>query len=257
MEHEAYIEMAAAEHNHWWFSGRRQVLNSVIRRLSLKPGAKILELGSGTGGNLAMLAQYGQVTAVEMNDAAREIALNRGDVPDIRAGHLPHNLPLADQKFDLICLFDVLEHVEEDRETLSVIAGHLAPGAAAIITVPAYRRLWGPHDVALHHKRRYERRELLEKLHTAGFTVEKLSFMNMALLPAAILMRLKDKWTSSPAASGTETPPPLLNKLFTRIFGAEAHLPSWVNLPFGLSLIAVVRKMPPHRVGGGGVSDYS
>ena len=70
-------------------------------------------------------------------------------------------------------------------------------------------------------------------------------------------MRLKDKWTSSPAASGTETPPPLLNKLFTRIFGAEAHLPSWVNLPFGLSLIAVVRKMPPHRVGGGGVSDYS
>ncbi len=242
MEHEAYIEMAASEDRHWWFRGRREVLQRVISGLHLPANARILELGSGTGGNLAMLAAFGTVTAVELNEAARAISmLKASSTVSILAGALPGELPLASgQTYDLICLFDVLEHVEEDDETLAVVRRHLAPGGAAIITVPAFRKLWGPHDIALHHKRRYEKSELREKLVKAGFEIAKLSYANMLLFPAAVLMRLRDRLRGQGTASGTAMPPAVLNEVFAFMFGAERHVLGWMNLPVGLSL-AVVR----------------
>ena len=241
MEHEAYLDMAAVEARHWWFRGRRRILEATIRRLKLRSGARILELGSGTGGNLAMLSRFGTVTAVEMNETALEISAGLGTGVDIRPGYLPDALPLGDQKFDLICMFDVLEHVAADEASLAVIRRRLAPGGAAVITVPAYAALFGPHDVALHHKRRYERAELAEKLRKAGLVVEKLSFANAGLLPVALVSRWLDKALRRSQPSGTALPPRLVNETFTGIFGAEAGLLRWINLPFGLSLLAVVR----------------
>lgn len=241
MEHEAYLDMAAVEARHWWFRGRRRILQATIRRLRLKPDAKILELGSGTGGNFLFLSQFGRVTAVEMNETARKISASREGGAKILEGSLPDNLNLGEQKFDLICLFDVLEHVEEDEATLAVVRRHLAPGGAAVITVPAYQALFGPHDVALHHKRRYERAELAAKLREADLAVQKLSFINMILAPPAFLMRWLDKKLNRAQASGTKTPPWLLNEVFAGIFGAEAFALPIINLPFGLSLLAVVR----------------
>jgi SAM-dependent methyltransferase len=241
MEHEAYLDMAEVEARHWWFRGRRRILAVTIERLKLKPGVRILELGSGTGGNLSLLARFGQVTAVEMNETAREISKTRAGDVDIRAGALPCELPLGGQKYDLICLFDVLEHVEEDEATLEVVRRHLAPGGRAVITVPAYQTLFGPHDVALHHKRRYGRAVLAGKLRQAGFVVEKLSFMNMVLLPGAFLVRWLDKVLHRKTARGTKIPVWPLNEVLSGIFGAEAFWLARGRLPFGLSLLAVVR----------------
>jgi SAM-dependent methyltransferase len=193
MEHEAYLTMASVESRHWWFRGRRRVLAATIRRLGLKPGAKILELGSGTGGNLALLSAFGQVTAVEMNETARSISAGQAGNAEILAGFLPDSLPLGEQKFDLVCLFDVLEHVEEDAATLEVVRRYLAPGGVAVLTVPAYRALFGPHDVALHHKRRYERAELEAKLLAAGLAPMRISFINMGLAPLAFALRWMER----------------------------------------------------------------
>lgn len=239
MEFDAYLNMAKIEARHWWFRGRRAVLTTTIRRLNLRPGAKILELGSGTGGNLEMLSAFGDVTAVEMHETARALARTKHATADIRAGHLPDGLNLT-ERYDFIGLFDVLEHVDDDIATLIALRRHLAPGGKAVITVPAYAALFGPHDIALHHKRRYEKTELRAKLCQAGLRVQKLTFINAALLPVALAVRVVERWLCRSRASGTSLPPAPLNALLAQLFAAEAHLLAYMNLPCGLSLLAVV-----------------
>ncbi len=240
MQPEAYLDMAAVEARHWWFAGRRRILSAVIRGLKLPANAQILELGSGTGGNFPLLESFGRVTAVEMNVTAREISEARGGATQVHPGMLPHDLPFDQHRFDLICLFDVLEHVQEDAAALRVLCGLLAPGGRALITVPAHPSLFGPHDIALHHHRRYARAELAAKLRHAGLTIQKLSYMNMALAPLAFALRWLDRFRGVSQASGTSIPPGPLNAIFTQLFGAEAWLLPRADLPFGLSLLAVV-----------------
>src|ERR1700722_6049326 len=239
MEFDAYFNMGKIEARHWWFRGRRAVLAATIRRLNLPPGAKILELGSGTGGNLEMLSAFGDVTAVQMHETARTLARAKHAGADIRAGHLPDGLNLT-ERYDLIGLFDVLEHVDDEAAALVALRQHLAPGGKAGITVPAYAALFGPHDIALHHKRRYEKTELHAKLCQAGLRVQKLTFINAALLPLALAVRVVERWVRRPRAMGTDLPPAPLNALFAQLFAAEAHLLPYMNLPCGLSLLAVV-----------------
>ena len=241
METDAYHDMSAVEAVHWWFVGRRRVLAAVLARLGLPPDAAILELGSGTGGNFALLRRFGRVTAVEMNATARALAATRGGEVTQYAGMLPDDLRLGDQRFDVVGLFDVLEHVSDDAGTLKRVRALLKPGGVALITVPAYRALFGPHDVFLHHQRRYEAAELRAKLTQAGLRVERLSFINAALLPVAWVLRGLDKALGRKQAIGVGLPSPLVNALLGWVFGAEAALVPYVSLPFGLSLLAVVR----------------
>ncbi|MGH9896703.1 MAG: class I SAM-dependent methyltransferase, partial [bacterium] len=156
MSPEAYLQMPETEASHWWYAGRRTALASLIAGLDLPVDARILEIGSGTGGNLPMLSSFGRVSALEMNATARSIAERKTSGRfDIREGLCPAEIPFADEKFHLVCLFDVLEHIEEDVETLVAARNLLAQGGRVILTVPAYRWLWGVHDELLHHKRRY------------------------------------------------------------------------------------------------------
>ena len=171
----AYIEMAETESRHWWFLGRRAILSRVIANLALPQNSKILEVGCGTGGNLKMLAKFGEVSALEMDATAREIAAKKtNNLYDIRAGFCPDDIPFNDQQFDLICMFDVLEHIEKDDETLTSLKKLLNKNGRILITVPAYQWLYGPHDEFLHHKRRYSAGELREKFSIAGLHPIKL-----------------------------------------------------------------------------------
>jgi SAM-dependent methyltransferase len=237
----AYLEMAETEALHWWFCGRRAVLTRMLQTMQLPAAANILELGCGTGGNLEMLAHFGTVQGLEMDDTARDIALQKtGSRFTIKAGHCPDQVPFAPGQFDLVCMFDVLEHIDNDTETLVVTRSLLKPGGKLLITVPAYQWLFGSHDEFLHHKRRYNAGNLRGKISTAGLVARRLSYFNTLLFPLAALARLKDKMLGSDSPTGTEIPPAAINKLFQAIFSFERMLLPKLNLPFGVSLLCIL-----------------
>jgi SAM-dependent methyltransferase len=244
MEADAYLEMARVEDSHWWFVARRKIISSLIPDLELPDPASILEVGCGTGGNLEMLSRFGRVSGMEMDESARKIANQKTHGAfEIREGTCPDNVPFESERFDLICLFDVLEHIEEDVATLSRLKRLLAPGGKLLITVPAYKWLWGTHDGFLHHKRRYSAQELRQTFDGAGLGISKISYFNSILFPLALLARSASKSTSPGAA----LPSPAINEMLCRIFGAERFVLRRAGFPFGLSLIAVCHGGPSSR----------
>lgn len=240
MNAEAYAEMALAQGKHWWYSGRREILRSQLQALGLPEGADILEVGSGTGANLDLLAEFGKVLALEMRADAIALARMRlgataGDITMLRA-RCPEDLQSLTQKFDLICLFDVLEHIEQDELALAQLALLLKPGGRVMLTVPAYQWMWGPHDIHVHHKRRYTRKTLSLGCRRAGLPVARISYFNAFLFPLAVMGRMWEKWTGRKTRA-TQTPQAPVNALLNRIFASERHLLRHVQLPFGLSLM--------------------
>lgn len=238
MELDAYRNMADTEDGHWWFCGRRSIGEAVIRGLGLPDGASILEIGAGTGGNIAMLEKFGQVQAVEMSDLARRIAWEKTG-RDFLYGYLPDNIPVSPGTVDLICLFDVLEHVAEDEESLLAMRRLLKPTGKIVLTVPAHQWLWSTHDVDLHHHRRYSRGQLRERIERAGYKIDKLTYTNAALFPVAVLARVADRLRGSGSASGLSLPPAPVNAAMKVLFSAESLIVPNASLPFGISLLAV------------------
>lgn len=210
------------------------------RQLRGRGRLSILEVGCSTGSNLGMLGEFGEVSAMEMHDPAVQICRRRHpDIP-ITKGAIPDYL---DQSFDVICLFDVLEHIEDDREALVWIDQHLNSGGLLALTVPAFPFLWSRHDDLAHHFRRY-RRGGLTRLLGEKFDLVFCSYFNFHLFPAIALVRLFQRAKLLPqgetekAIGGTG----LANGLLAAIFSAERFWLRFVNLPFGVSLVALAGK---------------
>ena len=238
METGKYHEMADIENRHWWFRGRRYLFRSVLEDMQLPPDAHILELGCGTGGNLSMLQSFGEVFAVEMNEFSREHARMSTGV-DVQYGKLPDMIPYEGKRFDLICMFDVLEHIKNDAEALAVLRSRLSPGGRMLLTVPATKWMFGQHDKMFHHFRRYTSRELSDKISGAGWELLALSYFNTLLFPLAVFARLLDIVSFGDNSTGMKVPPTAINQLFYRVFRKEKTLLKKSLFPFGLSLMAI------------------
>lgn len=241
MTPEAYVKMAEQESSHWWYVGRRHIISQVIKSLKIPTNSEILEIGAGTGGNLSMLSKYGQVTALESNPEARVIAHERHPETNIQSGSLPHSLPIIKKKFDLICLFDVLEHISEDETALASLAPLLKPTGHIILTVPAYQWLFSNHDIYHHHFRRYNSRRLKITSQNAGLLIKHASYFNSLLFPAAAAARILEKFSKSSTPIGGEEPSHIINRILVTIFSCEAPLVASSGIPFGLSLLAILK----------------
>lgn len=241
MEPSAYLEMARQQEKHWWFRARRQIIKTIFMRFIGLEKPHILEVGCGPGGNLAMLSELGDVSAMEMDNYAREFAAKFSGL-HIVEGKLPDHIPFGKSKFDVICLFDVLEHIDDDQKALQKVHQRLTSHGKIILTVPAYPRLFSRHDSLHHHYRRYAQHELKHKVEQAGFNIEKVSHFNMFLLPLALLTRVFDSITHAKISTGMMIPISPLNALFYQIFKFEASLLKLFNFPFGLSLMVVATK---------------
>ena len=79
----------------------------------------------------------------------------------VRQGQLPERVPFENVSFELVVMTDVLEHLDRDEETLTVLRQRLKPGGWLLATVPAFPFLWSAHDATHRHQRRYVAGELL------------------------------------------------------------------------------------------------
>jgi SAM-dependent methyltransferase len=241
MERAVFDRMAELDQDHWWFRARRRILKRLIERVVRPPQkARVLEVGCGTGHNLAMLGRFGKLEACELDRCARALAAKR-------LGHRVKNAKLPDlsmferNAYDLIALLDVLEHVPDDIASLRAIHRRLKPGGALLLTVPANPWMWSAHDAAHHHFRRYTRRGLRRLFGQAGFEVQLLSYFNSLLFPLIAIARLTGKLLGRESADDTLPSAPV-NAVLDFVFGLEAVLIGRVPLPFGVSLVAVVRR---------------
>jgi SAM-dependent methyltransferase len=241
VERAIYDRLREIEQDHWWFAGRRAVLTAEIGRLGLPENARILEAGCGTGGNLAMLQQFGQVSAIEPDAPSRAYAAERSGA-DVREGWLPNGLPELGGSFDMVCAFDVVEHVDDDRGAVAALAHQLKPGGKLVVSVPAYAWMWSAHDAAHHHKRRYVRGQMRELMEAAGLRVRRVTHFNTLLFPPIAAVRLFKTAMRREGGDDDALPPAPLNRLLGRLFAAEAGVLKAVDLPFGVSILAVAEK---------------
>ena len=241
MERVVFDRMAELDQDHWWFLARRRILEKLIARIIRPPEkSRLLEIGCGTGHNLAMLERFGKVDACELDRCARALASKRLG-REVKDSKLPDLSMFERNSYDVAALLDVLEHVADDTGSLRAIHRRLKPGGALILTVPANRWMWSAHDVAHHHFRRYSKRDLAHVVKCAGFEIELLSYFNTILFPLIAAARILGKLARKEAADDNLPPAPL-NALLDRIFGFESSLIGCLPMPFGVSLVAVVRR---------------
>jgi SAM-dependent methyltransferase len=241
MERIVYDRMAAHDSTHWWYRARREILTDYLKRYGDLPAdARILEIGCGTGHNLPMLARFGRVEAIEIDDAARAIASARLGKP-IATAPLPELAGIERGAYDLIAVLDVVEHIEDDVAALKAMGDCLKPGGKILITVPAHQWMWSAHDTVNHHHRRYSKTTLDAAIRRAGLGHNGLRWFNSLLFPAAVAARVAGKLTGKDDSDDSPPAKPL-NAAFETIFALERHLVGRVPLPPGLSLITLASR---------------
>ena len=223
---------------HWWFQGKKYILNNIMRMIDCV-GGRYLDIGCGTGMFLRELGEGMQLSGVDISERAlsyckkkvnAELALAQG-----------RTLPFNKDTFSLVTLLDMLEHVDEDFEVLKEAYRVCLPGAVVIITVPAFGFLWGSHDVVHHHKRRYTRKQLRDLALSAGFRIERLTYTNIFIFIPALLRRMISR-NSPDKRSDLRPTPYILNEFLKCLYKLEACLLKMTNFPFGVSLLMVLRK---------------
>jgi SAM-dependent methyltransferase len=246
MELEYELQTHRAEGRHWWYRGRRVVLERVIASLDLPAApsgrARILDAGCGSGRNMVELARLGEVTGVELSEASVVLARERG-VGEVLEGSVL-DMPFEANSFELAVSLDVIEHLEDDLGALRELRRVLAPGGALLVTVPAYEWLWSAHDELNQHHRRYNRRALCAIAEQAGWRCERTTYFNSLLLPIATLLRALARLNRRATESSLDlwVPPEPLNWLLQRPLQLEAAaIGRGASIPAGLSLLAVFR----------------
>lgn len=243
---------------HWWFRGRQQILESILRReLAHQRAAgviprRLVTVGCGPASGLGWLAASlggsGLVIGVDA-DPSGALRTRRERAEAVPSGVAfaygrAEATPLRSASCDAVLALDVLEHMDDDAAALAEAARVVRPGGLVLVTVPAFPSLWGNQDVVSHHKRRYTAVTLARTFERAGLQLSWQSYFNTALFPVVAAMRWTRRIlgpTDGPLSDFDRGRPGTLNDGLTRLFAAERHILSRVRLPFGVSLAAVAR----------------
>jgi SAM-dependent methyltransferase/uncharacterized protein YbaR (Trm112 family) len=245
---EVFGLMEYAEDHHCWFLHRREAVVDVLRReVGDLSGKRMLDIGCGSGKMLRYLQETTglALAGADLQRDVLERCRRNVDVPlyQTDATRLPFR-----GAFDIIGVFDTLEHIEDDVRALRACRDGLAPRGWLIATVPAYAGLRTSFDDFVGHRRRYTRGELVRKLAGAGFAVKRATYYMVTLLPAVYLSRtLQNRFG---LARGTDCDRfgrelrviPVANTLLLGVLRAERWFMRYVDWPVGPSLLVLARR---------------
>ena len=247
MEPSEYDNIAKLEADHWWYVGMRQMAAGLLAQVCppAPPGApaparRILDAGCGVGGGLRWLSAFGQVTGIDLHPLA--VRYSARVSPRVSRASI-QALPFGEATFDAVTTFEVLYHlaVSDDVGALKEMRRVLRPGGWLLARVPAHDWLRGAHDRHVHTRHRYEAPELRSKLEAAGFEVRRLSSAGFSILLPAMLRRRAQ--ADEAAETDVTLPPPIINRVLLAALQAEGWWLRRGNLPAGLSLVALARKV--------------
>lgn len=219
----------------FWHKAKSRLVEILLNKIK-KKSAKILDVGCGVGGIKKVISQYGEVW---VNDIDEE-SLNLINIPDERKILSDFNeIKGKKEFFDIITMFDVLEHIKEDRKSVEKAYEMLKPNGSLLITVPAFQVLYGGFDRYLHHHRRYDKRKLMKLIN--GFRIKYNSYWNFFLFLPFFVMRIIQKKKKivkkHPHIGG------ILNNIFYWLLSLENKMINkGLVFPFGMSLVLVLEK---------------
>jgi len=234
--------------------GRRSILESFLKSIESRLQAasreepakagtqnavRILDIGCGTGANLEMLSQFGEAEGVDVSDDALEFCRLKG--LNAQKG-LAERLPFDDGTFDLTTALDVVEHLDDDVAGLREMHRVTKKGGFSLIFVPAYMFLWGVQDDVSNHRIRYTKKQIVDRLKTAGYTIERATYANWTFFAPILAGRTLMRVTGIKPESENNVNISALNGVFGKLFGAERFWLKNFNFPFGVSIVIVARK---------------
>jgi len=247
MEKGEYQKHFELEESFWWFRGRRKILLSLLRSLGTPGGPLVwLDAGCGTGFNMTVFAPFGPVFGCDFSEEALAFCRKRG-LKNLARADVQH-LPYKGGSFDAASLLDVLYHknIFDDIAALKDVHRTLRPGGLLLISDSAFNVLRSRHDLAVHARERYRKKDLKQKLEKAGFQVIRLSYYNFFLFPFIFMFRMTERIRGAKKnapESDLKAVPRLTNGFLFGVLKFEALLTKKFNLPWGSSLICLARKI--------------
>lgn len=253
-----YQIMFDVEDGHWWFVGRRAVVFAQIEDAlnrgaarafvdaqhftdGAEPNLQILDIGCGTGATMDHLKRFGEVQGIDLSELPLRFTRRRGHQRVLCASAT--RLPFESESFDLVTALDVIEHLDDDVQGLTEIRRILKPNAPAVIFVPAFEALWGPNDDQSGHKRRYRIKQLRTAIEAAGLDVERMSYANIGMFVPIWLGRKLLQLLGREEQAENRINHKSINDLLAFVFASEANWLRQHTLPFGVSIVSVVRKI--------------
>lgn len=251
MDKAYYTKYYTFEREHWWFTARLTILDKYISENILsRNNLEILNIGTATGATSEMLSKKGNLVSIEYDKDCIAFTKSKLDI-DIRWGDIL-NLDFAENSFDLVCAFDVIEHVEDHAKAVYEMMRVCKAGGDILITVPAHMHMWSEHDLVNHHYRRYEIDELKTLVNnTPGCNISYISYFNSYFYyPILIARKIKNVITGNLTKKGElksdfeSFKSGTINQIMRNIFAHEKNkIAAKKTFKNGVSLIAHIKKL--------------
>jgi SAM-dependent methyltransferase len=247
MDKNYYLEYYSLERTHWWFKVREKIIKyHIIKHLPVfsKP-LKILNIGIATGRSTEVLSEFGVVTSVEYDKECCEFISQKLNIEITNASIT--ELPFENDFFDIVCAFDVIEHVADDKKGVCEMKRVCKNNGLIYITVPAFMQLWSNHDIINHHQRRYVLGQVVEIFGDHSHILSKTYFNSLLFFPilsfrffSKILPKKIRKDVGSDFSVINRDS--FFNKILYAIFSLEKNLLKVMTFPVGVSILFIWRK---------------